>query len=63
MTRSSAYFGEFVEVDECDHEDMPECLRLTLQGPAPGRLDSTPLTIEISRDEAREIIAGLAAVL
>ena len=53
------YMGELVTVQVSDSID--DCLVLILHGASADPLDST--TVEVGRDEAREIIAGLAALL
>jgi hypothetical protein len=54
------YVGELVRVQGSDHADMPDALVVWIAAPAD---DIAPLTFEIARDEARELIAGLAALL
>jgi hypothetical protein len=54
------YVGELVRVQGSDHAELPDALVVHVAAPAD---DIAPLTFEISRDEARELIAGLAALL
>jgi hypothetical protein len=52
------YVGELVRV--VHHDGIDDALVVTLPSNGP---DIAPLTFEISPDEARELIAGLAALL
>lgn len=52
------YVGELVRVVR--HDGIDDALVVTLPSNGP---DVAPLTFEISRDESRELIAGLAALL
>lgn len=59
MTRANRWATiDGVEVVEADHLD--DGLVVTLPGNSD---DIAPLTFELSRDEARDLIAGLAALL
>lgn len=53
--RSGAWYGQHVEIAISDA--MPDCIVITLHD------EAEHPTIEISPAEARELIAGLAAVL
>lgn len=55
---SADYQGELVTVDLSDHIDG--ALVVTVAAPDE---DTVELVFEVSRDEARELIAGLAALL
>jgi hypothetical protein len=64
MTESAPieYHGERVRVWTSDNADMPDALVVTI-APPPEPADWGAITFEISRNEARELIAGLAALL
>ena len=57
-TSCAGYRGELVTVDESDAIDG--ALIVTVAAPDP---DTGELVFEVSRNEARELIAGLAALL
>lgn len=59
---ANAYVSDNIRVENGDNPDMPDCLILSI-GPNEHDPDVALTVIEITRDEARDIIAGLAAVL